>query len=352
MLERLKQDGSTILNRRYEVVFLFDVTQGNPNGDPDGDNAPRVDIETGHGLVTDVCLKRKVRNFVGLTREYAPPCDIYVKERNILAIQQKKAYVALGLNEGSDRPNENARAWMCKNFYDVRSFGAVMTTGKAPLEDDPADAAKSPVPIAMELGFTGMRPPAGPPPGPAKKGKKDTKLRQWNCGQVRGPVQFAFSRSIDPVLSLAHTITRVALTNPGDTGRASEAPEDGGEEKAATGQMGRKYTIAYGLYRCHIFLSPFLAKDTLFTHGDFALLLESLSNLFEFDHSASRGEMNVRGLFVFEHNSALGNAPSHKLFETIAVASDPTARAFSESRVTAPADGSEPLPGVHCFKIV
>ena len=325
MLQRIKNDHSAILSRRYELVFLFDVTQGNPNGDPDGDNAPRVDIETGHGLITDVCLKRKVRNYVGLTKEYAPPFDIYVKERSILANQQKKAYLALNITEGSDRPNENARAWMCKNFFDVRSFGAVMTTGKAPLDEEPAD--------------------------PAKKVKKDTKVRQWNCGQVRGPVQFAFSRSIDPVLSLAHTITRVALTNPGDTGRASEAAEEGGEEKAATGQMGRKHTIAYGLYRGHIFLSPFLAKDTLFTNGDFALLLEALTHLFEFDHSASRGEMNVRGLYVFEHESALGNAPSHKLFETIQVACDPVARSFVESRVTAPADGSEPVTGVHCYRI-
>lgn len=326
MLNRLKTDSNSLVSRRYELVFLFDVIQGNPNGDPDGDNAPRVDIETGHGLITDVCLKRKVRNYVALTKDYAPPYDIYVKERGILANQQKKAYLALGLTEGSDRANENARAWMCKNFFDVRSFGAVMTTGKAPLEEEPADAAK--------------------------KAKKDTKVRQWNCGQVRGPVQFAFSRSIDPVLSLAHTITRVALTNPGDTGRAAEATDEGGEEKAATGQMGRKHTIAYGLYRAHAFLSPFLAKDTQFTHGDFVLLLEALSNLFEFDHSASRGEMNVRGLYVFEHQSALGNAPSHKLFETIEVASDATARSFSESRVTAPVNGSEPTPGVHCYRIV
>jgi CRISPR-associated protein Csd2 len=324
MLNRLKND-DTILDRRYEVVFLFDVTQGNPNGDPDGDNAPRVDIETGHGLITDVCLKRKVRNFVGLTKDYAPPYDIYVKERSILANQQQKAYLALNLTEGSDRPNEKARAWMCKNFFDIRAFGAVMTVGKAPVED---------------------------PSGIPTTSKKDTKVRQWNCGQVRGPVQFAFSRSIDPVLSLAHTITRVALTNPGDTGRASEASDDGSEEKASTGQMGRKHTIAYGLYRAHIFLSPFLAKDTLFTKADFALLLESLSQLFEFDHSASRGEMNVRGLYVFEHDSALGNAPSHKLFESIQIVSDPTARVFEEARVTAPADGTEPLPGVYCYRIV
>ena len=161
MIDRLKENSDSVLNRRYELAYLYDVTQGNPNGDPDGDNAPRVDIETGHGLVTDVCLKRKIRNFVRLTKCDAPPYDIYVKERGILANEQKKAYLALDVKEGSDRPNEKARAWMCKNFYDIRTFGAVMTTGKAPLEDDAEDGKK-----------------------------KDKKARQWNCGQVRGPVQF------------------------------------------------------------------------------------------------------------------------------------------------------------------
>ena len=135
MLEHMKNHPSEILDRRCELVYLFDVTQGNPNGDPDGDNAPRVDIETGHGLVTDVCLKRKIRNYVAMTKDCAPPYDIYVKERGILANEQKKAYLDLGVNEGSDRPNEKARAWMCKNYFDVRAFGAVMTMGKAPLEE-------------------------------------------------------------------------------------------------------------------------------------------------------------------------------------------------------------------------
>lgn len=322
MLERLQNESSQILDRRYELVYLFDVIQGNPNGDPDGDNAPRVDIETGHGLVTDVCLKRKIRNYVRLANEDGPPYDIYVKERGILANEQKKAYLELGISEGSDRPNELARAWMCRNFYDVRTFGAVMTTGKAPL-DDATDAAK----------------------------KADKKVRQWNCGQVRGPVQIAFSRSIDPILSTSHTITRVALTNPDDTRRESVASDEG-DEKAATGQMGRKHTVAYGLYRCHIFLSPFLAKDTKFTNGDFIVLIEALKQMFEIDHSASRGEMSARGLYAFEHSSALGNAPAHKLFEKIAVASEPTARAFNSSRVTAPEDGSEVTTGVHCWNLL
>jgi CRISPR-associated protein Csd2 len=329
MLDHMKNHPSEILDRRCELVYLFDVAQGNPNGDPDGDNAPRVDIETGHGLVSDVCLKRKIRNYIALTKDYAPPYDIYVKERGILANEQKKAYLDLGVTEGSDRPNLAARAWMCKNYFDVRAFGAVMTVGRAPVED--AEEGKG--------------------NGEGKKAKADKKVRQWNCGQVRGPVQLSFSRSTDPIFSVAHTITRVALTNPGDTGREA-AEGDTGEEKAATGQMGRKHTVAYGLYRAHIFLSPFLAKDTLFSNGDFVLLVDALRQMFEFDRSASRGEMNARALYAFEHSSALGNAPSHKLFEMVTVAAEPEARSFRDGRISAPADGSEPVPGVRCHKLL
>src|SRR6266853_852668 len=166
-----------VVNKRYDFVFLFDVTHGNPNGDPDAGNAPRVDPETGYGLVTDVCLKRKVRNFVALTREFVPPYDIYVKERGILAREQKRAYLAVEAS-ADDRPNERARQWMCRNFYDVRTFGAVMTTGKSEEEDTSSNGA-------------------------AKKGaKKSQKL--WNCGQVRGPVQLGFARSQSPVFSMEH----------------------------------------------------------------------------------------------------------------------------------------------------
>lgn len=329
MLEHMKNHPTEILDRRCELVYLFDVMQGNPNGDPDGDNAPRVDIETGHGLVTDVCLKRKIRNYVALTKGCKPPYDIYVKERGILANEQKKAYLDLGVNEGSDRPNMAARAWMCKNYFDVRAFGAVMTVGKAPLED-------------AEEGKAGVD---------GKKAKADKRVRQWNCGQVRGPVQLSFSRSTDPIFSVSHTITRVALTNPGDTGREAEEG-DTGDEKAATGQMGRKHTVAYGLYRAHMFLSPFLAKDTQFSNADFLLLVDALRQMFEFDHSASRGEMNARAIYAFMHSSALGNAPSHKLFDLVTVAAEPEARSFRADRVNAPADGSEPAPGVHCHKLL
>ena len=217
-----------VLDKRYELVLLFDVRHGNPNGDPDADNAPRVDPETGTGLVTDVAIKRKVRNYVGLTRGFAAPNNIFVKERGILANEQREAYRALGV-EPDGRSVDKARSWMCQNYYDVRTFGAVMTTGKAEAENDAAI-------------------------GSGKKTKGQTKL--WNCGQVRGPVQFGFAMSTDPITSIAHTITRVALTNPGDAG-GQAVTDESGEEKAASGQMGRKHGVAYGLYRMHGFVSPF-----------------------------------------------------------------------------------------------
>jgi len=290
--------------KRVEFVLLFDVVQGNPNGDPDAGNAPRVDPETGFGLVTDVCLKRKIRNFVALTKEYQPPYDIYVKERGILAREQKKAYEAVKA-EPLNRANEDARRWMCDNYFDVRTFGAVMTTGKSSTEEE----------------------------GDKKKGaKKDLKL--WNCGQVRGPVQISFARSQSRILSLEHAITRVALTNPGDTDRAAET--DTGDEKAGSGQMGRKHTVPYALYRAHGFVSPFLAKDTGFSPDDYKLLLQALTYMFEHDRSAARGEMSVRGLGVFEHETALGNAPAHQLFDLLRVEGPDVPRSFAEYSVTRP----------------
>jgi CRISPR-associated protein Csd2 len=295
--------------KRVEFVLLFDVVQGNPNGDPDAGNAPRVDPETGYGMVTDVCLKRKIRNFVAMTKEYQPPYDIYVKERGILAREQKKAYEAVHA-EPLNRPNEDARRWMCDNYFDVRTFGAVMTTGKSG-SDEPAE------------------PDGGK--GKPKGAKKDQKL--WNCGQVRGPVQLAFARSMSPILALEHAITRVALTNAGDTDRAGA---EGDDEKAGSGQMGRKYTIPYALYRAHGFISPFLAKQTGFSRADYHVLTEALVHMFEHDRSAARGEMSVRGLGVFEHESALGNAPAHELFELIQVKGPETPRAFSDYQVAGP----------------
>lgn len=294
-----------IIDKRIEFVLLFDIVQGNPNGDPDAGNAPRVDPETGFGIITDVCLKRKIRNFVALTKEYHPPYDIYVKDRGILAREQKKAYEAVKA-EPMGRPNEDARKWMCDNYFDVRTFGAVMTTGKSTVEEEAPDK---------------------------KKGvKKELKL--WNCGQVRGPVQIAFARSQSRILSLEHAITRMALTNPGDTDRAAET--DTGEEKAGSGQMGRKHTIPYALYRAHGFISPFLAKDTGFSSDDYNVLIEALKNMFEQDHSAARGEMSMRGIGVFEHETALGNAPSHQLFESLQVEGAEIPRSFADYKIKAP----------------
>ncbi len=290
---------SDAVSKRYDFVLFFDVQDGNPNGDPDAGNQPRTDPETGHGLVTDVCLKRKIRNYVTLTRrnekdEAQEGYDIYVKERGILANQQRRAYQALGKTEGSDVPNEDARQWMCRNFYDVRAFGAVMTVGKAPSAQE--------------------------------EGKKKGKEMKWNCGQVRGPVQLTFARSVDPIVTLEHAITRVALTNAGDTGFESAE----GEERAASGQMGRKNTVPYGLYRAHGFVAASGAKDTGFSAADLELLWEALEKMFEHDRSATRGLMASRALVVFEHESTLGDAPSHRLFERV------TAR-----RVKAPARGFE-----------
>ena len=310
---------SNIINNRYEFVYLFDVKSGNPNGDPDAGNLPRTDPETGHGLVTDVCLKRKIRNYIELTKTLpeggkpevdmdmkdAPPrCEIFVKERGILANEQKRAFKAVKA-EPSESANLEARSWMCKNYADVRWFGAVMTTGKAPMKDDDDKVAK-----------------------------KEKKLL-WNCGQVRGPVQICFARSIDPILALEHSITRCALTNPGDTDRDSVDEE--GEEKAGSGQMGRKNTVPYALYRAHGFISPHFAHDTGFTEDDLTLLWAALSNMFDHDHSASRGEMHARKLIIFKHESALGNAPSHTLFDSVQVKRKDVAkppRSFEDYQVT------------------
>lgn len=255
------------LSNRYDFVLLFDVKDGNPNGDPDAGNLPRVDAETGRGLVTDVSLKRKVRNFVGLTKEEQPPFEIYVKEKAILNNQNKRAYIGIGkaeLLEGDDKKRkggdavDEARQWMCKNFYDVRTFGAVMSTG-------------------------------------------------INCGQVRGPVQLTFARSVDPIVTQEHSITRMAVATE------AEAEKQSGDNRT----MGRKFTVPYGLYVAHGFVSAHLANQTGFNEDDLELLWQSLANMFEHDRSAARGEMATRGLYVFKHDSELGNAPAFSLFERI-----------------------------------
>jgi CRISPR-associated protein Csd2 len=258
------------LTNRYDFVLLFDVKDGNPNGDPDAGNLPRLDAETGHGLVTDVCLKRKVRNFVGMAKGEQPPFEIYVKEKAVLNNQHKRAYVGINREDllaGDDKKRkggdavDEARSWMCRNFFDVRTFGAVMSTG-------------------------------------------------INCGQVRGPVQLTFARSIDPVIAQEHSITRMAVATE------AEAEKQGGDNRT----MGRKHTVPYGLYMAHGFVSSFLAKQTGFSEDDLELFWQALVQMFEHDRSAARGEMCTRGLYVFKHDSELGNAPAHKLFERIQVA--------------------------------
>jgi len=261
---------STPVDRRYDFILLFDVVNGNPNGDPDAGNSPRVDPETGCGLVSDVCLKRKIRNFISLVKMSAnnePELgyDIYVKERGILNQQHERAYKALGLDpeakpKKGESPDLAARDWMCQTFFDIRMFGAVMTT-------------------------------------------------KVNAGQVRGPVQLTFARSMDPVASLEQSITRMAVT----TEKEAENQDYGNRT------MGRKQLIPYGLYRVHGFVSPHLAAQTGFSADDLELLWQALERMFEFDRSAARGEMTSRRLVVFEHASALGNASAHRLFERLRV---------------------------------
>jgi CRISPR-associated protein Csd2 len=253
---------SQSINSRYDFVYLFDCKDGNPNGDPDAANSPRVDPQDMHGLVSDVCLKRKVRNFVQIAKPGAEGYDIFIQQSAVLNDRIQKAHDDLGhkldAKKGTTRDQvSSARAKMCARYYDVRTFGAVMSTGV-------------------------------------------------NAGQVRGPVQVSFSRSIDPVLPLDVSITRMAVAEAKD----AESPNQ---------TMGRKNLIPYGLYRCHGFISAHLAKDTLFTAADLDLFWQALAMMFDHDRSASRGTMAPQALLVFEHATPLGNAPAHKLFERIKV---------------------------------
>jgi len=253
---------------RHDFTLLFDVSDGNPNGDPDAGNLPRVDPETGHGLVTDVSLKRKVRDYVDVVHGNEGRYKIYVEHRGYLVDHKKRAYEAVGGEKGKDKKVDEAREWMCQNFYDVRTFGAVLV---------------------------------------GKKGEG------YNCGQVRGPIQLTFGRSIDPILPLDISITRVALENAGDKPRESE------DERAMTGTMGRKSIIPYALYLAHGFYVPSFAEDTGFDENDLSLFWEALQRMWDLNRSASKGLTACRGLYVFSHSSKLGNAPAHKLFERIEV---------------------------------
>jgi CRISPR-associated protein Csd2 len=278
---------TTPIKNRYEFVLLYDVENGNPNGDPDAGNMPRIDPETGYGIVTDVCIKRKIRNYVELVKGDTTGYRIYVKEGTPLNTNHKEAYKEVGLEAGKKADLTSvakARDWMCTNFFDVRTFGAVMSTGD-------------------------------------------------NCGQVRGPIQINFSRSIDPIVQQEVTITRQTVT------REEEV------EKERT--MGRKHIIPYGLYRAEGYISAKLANDetkgTKFSEEDLTLFWDALVNMFEHDHSAARGKMAARRLFVFKHKDELGNAPSHKLFDLIKVEKNDGVvipRKFADYSVTV--DGSVP----------
>jgi CRISPR-associated protein Csd2 len=271
----------TAIANRYEFALLFDIKNGNPNGDPDAGNMPRIDPETGHGLVTDVCLKRKIRNHVALVQEGVTGFQIYIQEKAVLNQTHALAYKAFDLTpEKKKLPKKTADAqkvvgWMCANYYDVRTFGAVMTT-------------------------------------------------EINCGQVRGPVQLAFAGSVEPIVPQEISITRMAVTNEKDL------------EKERT--MGRKHIVPYGLYVAHGFISAALAQKTGFSDEDLSMLWNALINMFEHDRSAARGLMSSRKLFVFKHNDKFGNAPAHQLFDRVVIQrtkeSQGPARSFTDYFVT------------------
>ena len=295
---------TTPLKNRYDFMLLFDVRDGNPNGDPDAGNLPRVDAETGEGLVTDVCIKRKVRNYVQLVKDGFQGYDVFVKEKAILNQEIEKAYSDLGIDlsnapsdsadgkkrnkagQGQGNEVQKARAKMCQDYFDIRAFGAVMSTGA-------------------------------------------------NAGQVRGPVQITFARSVDPIVTLEHSITRMAVATE------AEAEKQSGDNRT----MGRKNTVPYGLYVAYGFVSPSLAAQTGFSEEDLALLWEALVGMFDQDHSAARGMMATQKLIIFKHESALGNAPAHKLFDLVKIAKNPDVtvpRKFADYKVNLPSSNELP----------
>ena len=266
------------LKNRIDFVYIFDVQDGNPNGDPDAGNLPRVDAETGMGLVTDVCLKRKVRNYVQVAKGCADGYDIFIKEKAVLNTLIDAAHEEETVKQAAEKDKTaEARTVMCRKYYDIRTFGAVMSTGK-------------------------------------------------NAGQVRGPIQFTFARSVDPIAAMEHSITRMAVATE------KEAEKQGGDNRT----MGRKATVPYGLYVCHGFISASLAQQTGFSEEDLALFWDALKNMFDVDRSAARGLMSAQKLIVFKHSSVLGNAPANKLFDLVNVEKkcDGAPRSFSDYKVT------------------
>ncbi len=264
----MPKSAPTAIQNRYDIVYFFDVTDGNPNGDPDAGNLPRIDPETNHGLVTDVCLKRKIRNYVALKHGGEPPNEIYVREKAVLNVQHDKAWEAVSPKTPKAQRNDlvgeiekerQLSAWMCRNFFDIRTFGAVMST-------------------------------------------------KVNCGQVRGPVQISIARSVHPIMTQEHSVTRCAVTSEEDA-------------KKKDREMGRKFSLPYGLYRTHLFISPLLAdpgrNGTGFSDADLGLVREALNNMFDNDRSAARGVMTPVACFAFKHQNALGNARADQLFARI-----------------------------------
>lgn len=268
------------LKNKIDFVYIFDVQDGNPNGDPDAGNLPRVDAETGMGLVTDVCLKRKVRNYVQVAKSLADGYDIFIKEKAVLNNEIDKAHDDSEVKSAKDK-TVAARLFMCKNYYDIRTFGAVMSTGK-------------------------------------------------NAGQVRGPIQLTFARSVDSIATAEHSITRMAVATE------NEAEKQKGDNRT----MGRKATVPYGLYVCHGFISANLAKQTGFSGDDLQLFFDALKNMFDVDRSAARGLMSAQKLIVFKHDSVLGNAPANKLFDLVKIERNPDTnpdavpRSFNDYKVT------------------
>lgn len=285
---------STPITKRYDFAYYFDVQDGNPNGDPDAGNLPRIDAETGMGLVTDVCLKRKVRNYVQIIKDFKPPYDIFVKEKAILNLKIEDAYADMKIDleaipadpyDGKKRNTkgeaqggevEKGRRYMCSRYFDIRTFGAVMSTGA-------------------------------------------------NAGQVRGPIQLVFARSVEPVVTFEHSITRMAVATE------AEAEKQSGDNRT----MGRKYTIPYGLYCAHGFISAHLAAQTGFSEEDLSLFWEALGDMFEHDRSAARGLMSARRLVIFEHATALGNKPAYELFDRVTWkrTTEGPARAFNDYEI-------------------
>lgn len=264
------------LKNRIDFVYIFDVQDGNPNGDPDAGNLPRVDAETGMGLVTDVCLKRKVRNYVQMAKGLVDGFDIFIKEKAVLNMLIDEAHDSSEVKNAKDK-TVAARQYMCAHYYDVRTFGAVMSTGK-------------------------------------------------NAGQVRGPIQLTFARSVDSIATAEHSITRMAVATEKDA------------EKQAGGNrtMGRKATVPYGLYVCHGFISANLAQQTGFSEEDLALFWDALKNMFDTDRSAARGLMSAQKLIVFKHDSMLGNTPANKLFDLVKIEKvcSGAPRSFSDYSIT------------------